>query len=75
MTSITQRLRLHPDNKTKAAMQIDCTQAADEIDSLNTQITILMGALTAMADDGWLYYGPEGMSDAQKLCSAALEKK
>ena len=32
---------------------------------------LLEDAVAAMAEDGWLYYGPEGMSDAQKKCYAA----
>lgn len=32
---------------------------------------LLEDAIVAMAEDGWLFFGPEGMSDAQKKCYAA----
>ena len=32
---------------------------------------LLEDAIVAMAEDGWLYYGPEGMSEAQEKCYAA----
>ena len=31
-------------------------------------------AITAMAEDGWLYHGVEGMDDVQKKCYAAYIK-
>ena len=37
MSDIVSRLRLHLDNKTKAAMQHDCQQAADEIEKLRAE--------------------------------------
>jgi hypothetical protein len=37
-TDITQRLRLHPDNKMKYAMQQDCLLAADCIDRLRAEL-------------------------------------
>jgi hypothetical protein len=38
MSDITQRLRLHPDNKMKHAMQQDCLLAADCIDRLRAEL-------------------------------------
>lgn len=32
---------------------------------------MLENAIVAMVQDGWLYHGPEGMSDAQKKCYSA----
>lgn len=37
-------------------------EAADALESANK-------AIWAMAEDGWLYFGPEGMSPAQQLVS------
>ena len=34
---------------------------------------VLVDAIRAMADDGWLAHGPEGMSEAQKMCHAAYQ--
>ena len=33
--------------------------------------TLLEDAIIAMAEDGWLFHGPEGMSEAQEKCYAA----
>lgn len=35
------------------------------------QLKLSNEAVIAMAEDGWLYFGPEGMSDAQEKCLAA----
>lgn len=36
-------------------------------------LEILSDAIVAMAEDGWLYYGPEGMSEAQQKCYDAYQ--
>lgn len=35
------------------------------------RVKVLENAITLMAEDGWLYHGVEGMSDAQKICTEA----
>ena len=35
------------------------------------EIELLSKAVIAMAEDGWLYHGVEGMDDAQKICYEA----
>ena len=36
------RLRAHPDNKTKQAMQRDCEQAADELEALREALSAVL---------------------------------
>jgi|GEM_PF-4140520 len=38
---------------------------------LRAGIAALQAAIVAMADDGWLMCGVEGMSSAQEICYAA----
>lgn len=38
-----------------------------------SQLSAAQEAIKAMADDGWLYHGPEGMSDVQKKVYAIYQ--
>ena len=38
---------------------------------LLARVTLMEDAITAMVEDGWLYYGEEGMDPAQEKCYAA----
>lgn len=40
---------------------------AAEVDRLKAELERCGHALLAIADDGWLMHGPEGMSEAQKM--------
>ena len=39
--------------------------------TLETELAAAREAIIAMAEDGWLYHGFEGMSEAQEKCLAA----
>lgn len=45
-------------------------KAADALEAQQARIAELREAIKAMADDGWLYHGSEGMSEAQEKCYA-----
>lgn len=49
----------------------DMTDARDKLAAEQAYSKQLREAVVAMADDGWLYHGPEGMSKAQEKCYAA----
>ena len=38
---------------------------------LQARLDAAVAAVIAMAEDGWLFFGPEGMSEAQEKCLAA----
>jgi hypothetical protein len=46
-------------------------EAAEEIAQLTERLAAAEKAIIAMSDDGWLYYGVEGMTEPQKLCYQA----
>lgn len=46
--------------------------AAQQITELTRQRDLAVEALEAMAQDGWLLCGPEGLSDAQKKACEAI---
>ncbi len=33
-----------------------------------TDLEIAKAAIKAMSEDGWMFHGPEGMDDVQKIC-------
>ena len=82
------RLRAHPDNKTKQAMQRDCEQAADELEALRKdaeRYRVLRGSLepggkshTEMPvlfvpmTNGAVTYTPEGLDEALDRMREAL---
>lgn len=41
------------------------------LDGYAERAALLEDAVIAMAEDGWLYYGEEGMSEAQEKCYLA----
>ena len=45
-----------------------------EREALKADLVKARAAIIAMALDGWLYHGPEGMSDAQEKCLAAYNE-
>lgn len=45
--------------------------AERELEEMRGKLEIANEAVIAMADDGWLLYGPEGMSESQQKCSIA----
>ena len=47
--------------------------ALDENNRLFTENKVLREAIIAMSEDGWLSYGPEGMSEAQEKCYRAYK--
>ena len=48
----------------RAMVDLDLLHEAAE------EIELLSAAIIAMAEDGWLHFGPEGMSEAQQKCYA-----
>ena len=44
----------------------DCGDFGKALHEYTKRSTILEEAIIAMVDDGWLHYGHEGMSEAQK---------
>jgi len=58
-----------------AVYKLALFDAADTIDRLTAERDALKTAVKAMVDDGWLYHGPEGMSDPQKLVYAAMKEQ
>jgi hypothetical protein len=50
----------------------ECYRRAREVESRLDQV---IAACRAMADDGWLMHGPEGMSEPQKLLAAVVERR
>lgn len=47
--------------------------ALEENAKLFAENRILRDAVIAMAEEGWLLFGPEGMSEAQKKCYEAYK--
>ena len=43
-------------------------KAAAALEELKREKEMAKNAIKVMAEDGWLYCGTEGMSDAQKTC-------
>jgi hypothetical protein len=52
-----QRLRAHPDNKTKQAMQRDCEQAADELEELRSTLAAVLALPAAEKELAYLRRG------------------
>lgn len=49
----------------------ECGDFGKALEGYSDRAALLEGAVMAMADDGWLCHGPEGMSEAQEKCYAA----
>ena len=49
----------------------DCGDFGKALAGYAERAALLEDAVIAMADDGWLYHGPEGMSEAQEKCYSA----
>ncbi len=48
----------------------ECGDFGKAIAGYSERAAALEEAIVAMAEDGWLFHGPEGMSDAQEKCYA-----
>ena len=67
------RLRAHPDNKTKQAMQRDCEQAADELQSLRDALAAVLALPVAEKELAYLRKGiGTATPNAAWLCAARL---
>jgi hypothetical protein len=49
----------------------ECCVFGTALAGYSERAALLELAVVAMADDGWLAHGSEGMSEAQKVCYAA----
>lgn len=49
----------------------ECGDFGKALAGYSERAELLEEAVVAMAEDGWLYHGPEGMSEAQEKCYAA----
>lgn len=49
----------------------DCGDFGNALKGYAERAALLEDAVLAMAEDGWLYFGAEGMSEAQEKCYAA----
>lgn len=49
----------------------ECGDFGKALDGYSERAASLEEAIVAMVEDGWLYHGPEGMSEAQEKCYSA----
>ena len=60
-------------NEKANLQEIEWVLAIELARTLERENAALREAIIAMAEDGWLYHGPDGMSDAQEKCLAAYK--
>lgn len=49
----------------------ECGDFGTALTGYSERAALLEEAVVAMVDDGWIYHGTEGMSEAQEKCYAA----
>ena len=55
------------------AYQARIRELKEEKRKVDELMNILTEAIIAMANDGWLYFGPEGMTKPQEKCYRAYQ--